>query len=1472
MAQLKLPNGALGLIVSSTNEAQQEDLFFPCEPRLFAVNVAGDPECGSLVFDLNKANEPDSARGAYLQSAFRVVKLPLGQPNAIAFQLDLTGQRDTQGGFFCEIMQAPAAQPAAPDGGTKGPGVTVVQGAQPPPPDKGGFGFGEGSHNFGGPFHVGVADDKHRHGEDADGNPINALHIWTEGNFFKNRIADGPIRFELEYKEGDERDFIVPVHLAWSGADWALWTSTDFYVPRPYKIVPQQPIRPLDREFPNFDFAPFQPLPELPSTEIFNTPINTVAGEVIDGRVVGSGVAPNLVATLSALMAPAMVFRPENYNTATESTGLFDFGEGRGSGEAIKNSAKADSSSPITAMASAFGAQGGFVDAGGSGSGTTHGGEGDPWVYTQIPRGAKEVGRTTSKYPGGTASGGIIYHPPETDLRDIDSGMVPDNVTLSETRIMCAPGASFGVGIPNLETGGIKTGANWAYDSDTGDMVIHTYSFTTESEAIRLTNPTQLIRWMSGQSFYGEFSHTNTANRTWTFPDVTSTISSILFDTVAPTAVATEGTFGWDTAANNLYVNNDGATGWTFVGGASSVTGSGANTRVAFWTSATALSSDAGLTYNSTTDVLTVTGGVTVSALTAGRVLFAGTAGAISDDAGLAYNSSQDRLTITGTSNARLTLQTTHNTTTEAIEISQAGTGDATITMTAGGESWTFGYDQSVTRFAIANTTVLGTGADMLRLTTDGAWSYSGQAVSTGAADEFTHHDFNLAGGTITFTTDVTLDTQRAVRFRKPTYAATAATQTITNAATVYIENAPTAGTNVAITNPYALWVDDGVVRFDGNVGIGTTGPDAKLDILSTTTQLRLTYTDGSVYSDVYVDSFGILYLAPTAKATVQSQSYSGDAVLWRLDNTSNTASSGALFMVTVAGGSGGDAYARFDVTGLQNWVFGVDNDDGDKFKIDSGTALGGNNYFVITTAGSVGIGTSGPDRKLDILDTNVQLRLTYTDGTVYSDLQTDSAGTLVIRNTANNTVFAGAAVGSNVLFDVQNSDNTNSASHARIRTIVGGASAGDPFIHLLVNGVNEWSLGLDNSDSDKFKISNSSGLGTSDYLSIATTGETTIHQWLNVGLATQATAQGAFATGTASNRFYFSPSNSQTILTGTANATETVYTTSSSADAKYWDWTYSANQLDARTVNDAYSGANSWLTVTRSGYVPTYVVFPNGNVGIGTTGPDRKLDILDASNPQLRLTHTDGSIYQEFRSSSTSFLWTLASGSDVATAWDMDFPSQTTTSVSVRYFRSNAQTTGTPYVQIFKGDGTATIIHQFAGQGDSSFVSNDTARRFGIGTSTPTSGVKCEILSATLVQQRLSYTLGSQWRDFAVDSASGLKITGPGTADESFEIETTRTITGAVTDGYAGSLILDPGYSAATAQTVTRHNYIDVQDVSVAGAGPAAVTDACLFRFDAALGTHKATTNADKTGNAKDGTIKVNVNGVIKHIQLYAN
>ncbi len=102
----------------------------------------------------------------------------------------------------------------------------------------------------------------------------------------------------------------------------------------------------------------------------------------------------------------------------------------------------------------------------------------------------------------------------------------------------------------------------------------------------------------------------------------------------------------------------------------------------------------------------------------------------------------------------------------------------------------------------------------------------------------------------------------------------------------------------------------------------------------------------------------------------------------------------------------------------------------------------------------------------------------------------------------------------------------------------------------------------------------------------------------------------------------------------------------------------------------------------------------------------------------------------------------------------------------------------------------------------------------------------------------------------------------------------TTDTIVGAVTDGYCAGNRLTPTYSAATAQTVTRHNYIDINQITLSGAGPAAVTDGCVFRFNAAAGTHKAVDSG--TTKTSPGTVtqwvKINVNGTLAYIPTYSS
>lgn len=97
---------------------------------------------------------------------------------------------------------------------------------------------------------------------------------------------------------------------------------------------------------------------------------------------------------------------------------------------------------------------------------------------------------------------------------------------------------------------------------------------------------------------------------------------------------------------------------------------------------------------------------------------------------------------------------------------------------------------------------------------------------------------------------------------------------------------------------------------------------------------------------------------------------------------------------------------------------------------------------------------------------------------TFSSDVTITSATSTAINISASNS---GGILGSSI----DNTSNT-SGSEAREFIRVAGGTAGDPYTVYSISGVLSVSIGIDNSDSDKFKISGASTLGTTDLLSIA--------------------------------------------------------------------------------------------------------------------------------------------------------------------------------------------------------------------------------------------------------------------------------------------------------------------------------------------------------------------------------------------------
>lgn len=154
--------GEIGIVLSAAEDYTQDDLFFSTDPRLVAVNVRGNPACGSIVCDLDEDSNYDMTRYARLQTMMRVI--PLGFPeggiggfvadqnnppanlSSIAWNLALTGQESALGrGLVIDNVSGAIPsdeRPPVPTGPTDSQGRPLPSQNPPPlpplPPSAGG--------------------------------------------------------------------------------------------------------------------------------------------------------------------------------------------------------------------------------------------------------------------------------------------------------------------------------------------------------------------------------------------------------------------------------------------------------------------------------------------------------------------------------------------------------------------------------------------------------------------------------------------------------------------------------------------------------------------------------------------------------------------------------------------------------------------------------------------------------------------------------------------------------------------------------------------------------------------------------------------------------------------------------------------------------------------------------------------------------------------------------------------------------------------------------------------------------------------------------------------------------------------------------------------------------------------------------------------------------------------------------------
>jgi hypothetical protein len=173
--------------------------------------------------------------------------------------------------------------------------------------------------------------------------------------------------------------------------------------------------------------------------------------------------------------------------------------------------------------------------------------------------------------------------------------------------------------------------------------------------------------------------------------------------------------------------------------------------------------------------------------------------------------------------------------------------------------------------------------------------------------------------------------------------------------------------------------------RFQASNGGGSTG---RTNVVDFRRDRALFYTN-----------VGIGTTNPTQKLEVWDNS--GDTIL-KIKSASATAAAKLLINPEGAGaGSTGDGSIFFDMNSTA-WLAGVDKSDSSKFKISNDVYgdFSTNNYFTITTAGRVGIGTVSPTKLLEVngrMSTTAIVSGNIIAGNIYSNISSSPSFILIV-------------------------------------------------------------------------------------------------------------------------------------------------------------------------------------------------------------------------------------------------------------------------------------------------------------------------------------------------------------------------------------------------------------------------------------------------------------------------------------------
>jgi len=244
--------------------------------------------------------------------------------------------------------------------------------------------------------------------------------------------------------------------------------------------------------------------------------------------------------------------------------------------------------------------------------------------------------------------------------------------------------------------------------------------------------------------------------------------------------------------------------------------------------------------------------------------------------------------------------------------------------------------------FEVVSASTLNSGLPKSFLSWTDANDHSGITAST----EYKAFWSNAAP-TYTWATGA-LTNNRFFHLTAPTVAFEGAS-TLTNAATFAISGAPAAGTNATITNPYALWVESGLSRFDGRVN--AVNSDASNPAIQSQNDTGTALRGISLSSyGAYLTSRSSIGANIAQTGTLSGNTTAAAALIKREHVLSGFTSTGPVLQVEQATGTGnllslvnsGGTAAAFDQNGVL--LIGGASSPGTATKFQLGTPTTANN------------------------------------------------------------------------------------------------------------------------------------------------------------------------------------------------------------------------------------------------------------------------------------------------------------------------------------------------------------------------------------------------------------------------------------------------------------------------------------------------------------------------------------------------